>query len=576
MPPRRHRSQSQHRVLVWAREHHDFARRALIVCAIGIGLLTLFQLIYPAGRLLPFVEVSGYSLGGQTANSVSKVLGQKYSKATIAVTTDERTFTSPLDEAGIDVEFGAAARAAARYPLGQRFIPLSSLFIMAFRNTPMPAQLDADRVQYFAQQISKDSYIPAVNASVAVKDGQVSLVSAKPSRTYDTKKITAGLERLRFTPETKLRIKPLVQEADRNDKEVRQVLGEAQKTVDTPVVLNLEGEKITVSKAVVGTWLDFPEDAKTKRLTLSIKPAAVKQYLITIQSKAYKAPGKTTVQTLDGQETQRQVGAAGRGIDLDKTVALLQQSITKHDRDVVPVPVTRLDPTVVYDRQYTNSTAGLNALLADLAAGKGGYGIAVAEANGRSGAANGSKQFVAASTFKLYVAYAVFKKIESSELHWSDEIYNGQNVEVCFDLMIVKSDNNCAKALATKITWQGVQNLVRSIGVSGNTTLTTPELYTTANDLALMLTKLQNGTLVSAADQARWIDAMKRQIYRAGIPAGTGVPVADKVGFLDGYLHDAAIVYGPKGPYVMVIMTQGSSWGQMADAARQIHAQLNR
>lgn len=69
---------------------------------------------------------------------------------------------------------------------------------------------------------------------------------------------------------------------------------------------------------------------------------------------------------------------------------------------------------------------------------------------------------------------------------------------------------------------------------------------------------------------------MKRQIFRKGIPAGVGVPVADKVGFIpdEGLYHDSAIVYAPSGVYVLVIYTQGSNWAAIADAAKQIHAQL--
>ena len=63
---------------------------------------------------------------------------------------------------------------------------------------------------------------------------------------------------------------------------------------------------------------------------------------------------------------------------------------------------------------------------------------------------------------------------------------------------------------------------------------------------------------------------MQRNIYRQGIPAGASGSVADKVGFLNGLLHDAAIVYSPKGTYALVIMTDGSSWAEIADITRQI------
>lgn len=63
---------------------------------------------------------------------------------------------------------------------------------------------------------------------------------------------------------------------------------------------------------------------------------------------------------------------------------------------------------------------------------------------------------------------------------------------------------------------------------------------------------------------------MKRNIYRQGIPAGANGQVANKVGFLDGLLHDAAIVYSPSGTYALSIMTDGSNWGTIAELTRQI------
>jgi len=231
------------------------------------------------------------------------------------------------------------------------------------------------------------------------------------------------------------------------------------------------------------------------------------------------------------------------------------------------VPIVDLPPKLTYVRTYSNGDAGLTALLGDLARSRN-IGISVMELGGRSGNVNGDKKFVAASTYKLFVAYAVFKEIEAGRMSWGSAI-NGSTVERCFDAMIVKSDNPCAKALGDRIGWQNIENQMRGLGL--NNTELSPALYTTAKDLSLFLYRLENGTLVSAADKSRLVDAMKRQIYRSGIPAGTGLTVADKVGFIDSYIHDAGIVYSARGPYVLVIMTSGSSWSAIADAARQIN-----
>lgn len=68
----------------------------------------------------------------------------------------------------------------------------------------------------------------------------------------------------------------------------------------------------------------------------------------------------------------------------------------------------------------------------------------------------------------------------------------------------------------------------------------------------------------------RLISAMTANVYRKGIPAGANGTVADKVGFMDALLHDAAIVYSPSGTYVLVIMSDGSSWATIADLSSQV------
>lgn len=113
------------------------------------------------------------------------------------------------------------------------------------------------------------------------------------------------------------------------------------------------------------------------------------------------------------------------------------------------------------------------------------------------------------------------------------------------------------------------------MGASRTSFTKTTTFLTTTNDLALLLQKLESNQLgLSENSRSRLLNAMSRQRYRQGIPAGVGVAVADKVGFLDTKLHDAAIVYAPSGVYVLVVMSEGSSWTAIADVASQVNKQM--
>ncbi|HSD55846.1 MAG TPA: serine hydrolase [Candidatus Saccharimonadales bacterium] len=557
----------------WIERNQLLAKRLAYAVLACMVLSVIFQLLYPSNKVLPGVEVANQSVGGLVVNEASKRLERAYKDAGITVKTEDKDFGRTLVQMGANINTDTTAKSAAHYAVWQRVIPFSSLVIMAERNTTPIIDFDDEHLTNFAKEISKEGYVAPVNASVSVKKGKADLVPAKPSKEYPVKDVEAALHAAEFTPRTTVSLKAKVKEAPRSDDEVQDVLKDAQQAVDMDLVLTLDKEAIKVGKETVGSWLDFPENSKTKRLELGLKPDVVKKYLEGIQPKVYKAPGTTKVTLMDGKEVGRTTGQSGRGIDIERTTAALQDAIKKGEKTTLTVTLAVIPAQVVYDRKY--SSAGLSALLASLTSSKGNYAISVMElGTGRSASSNGAKQYVAASTYKLFVAYAVIKEVEAGRMSWSEAI-NGQTVSSCFDKMIVISDNACPKAFAARIGWQTIEDEVHAIGMSQSTQLT-PSPYTTSSDLALFLYKLQNGSIIAGENRDRLLDAMKRQSYtRSGIPAGTGVVTADKVGDVDGYKHDAAIVYGPKGPYVIVVMTSGGSWSGIADVARQVHSFLN-
>lgn len=184
------------------------------------------------------------------------------------------------------------------------------------------------------------------------------------------------------------------------------------------------------------------------------------------------------------------------------------------------------------------------------------------------------QQYTSASTYKLYVAYSMISAVEQGTVTWNSSL-NGTTLRSCFSDMIIQSDNECPQAWLQKYGFSTVNQEVAQAGF-GTTQIASGDMRTTPTDLTDYLTRLYKGSFMDADSRAFLIDCMESQIYRSGIPAGIGEAgtVADKVGFLDGLLHDAAIIYTDKGDYTMVIMTDESSWGAIAQAAATIYAAL--
>ena len=186
-------------------------------------------------------------------------------------------------------------------------------------------------------------------------------------------------------------------------------------------------------------------------------------------------------------------------------------------------------------------------------------------------AVNADKQFTSASTYKLFVAYSMFEAVNDGTWDWNDSLLGTRTLSQCFDDMIIESDNECSEKWLEQVGPDTVHEQILDLGLT-STNVEWSAMRTTASDLAHFLREVVLGDALSAKDLKRLTTAMETQEFREGIP--TGLPFAvvwDKVGFLDQYLHDAAVVKSDKGDMILVILTAGGSWETIADVAYAVY-----
>lgn len=556
-------------VLGWGSRH----RRAVWSVAGVLVFIIIAQLLYPADRALPFARLGGDMVGAASYQDIASKLQSDYGKATITTKIRDTTTKTTLAKTGIVTDNKQILSGLSKYPWYLRVIPLSSLVKGAFINQKVATTTDEIRFTMYATERSKECEVAPKNAGVVVKDGEVQLDPAKDGQTCSSdslkKQLTSPeLEKNGVTVQVETTpVKP-----ERSDKDVQPLLEEAQAIAEHKLTLVVAGKTYTIDKPTLASWLAFPEDPNTKKISVGLNDEAVKAYLTTIQKDVYIAPGVTVVTTRDSIETGRVVGRSGQGIDQGPTVEAIRKQVLAGD-GTVTATLAVLPPTLSYNRSYSKTPEGLQALVNDIVKDKGDFAISVRKLGDSGVHANGDKQYHPASTYKLFVAYSVLKRVDAGQMSLGQTTSGGQTLAQCLDNMIVNSDNACAEWFGVNIGWSTLTNEARALGAS-RTTLSRP-FVSTPNDQALLLQKLESNQLaLTEPSRTRLLDAMKRQVYRKGIPAGVGVAVADKVGFLEGYLHDSAIVYAPNGVYVLVIYSNGSSWAQIADAAKKIHEQL--
>jgi beta-lactamase class A len=206
---------------------------------------------------------------------------------------------------------------------------------------------------------------------------------------------------------------------------------------------------------------------------------------------------------------------------------------------------------------------------------------------------NNSDTFIPASLLKLPMLISYFKLRETEKDLFEQEIlYQGENynklrnigigngaitpgetytVKQLMEEMIVHSDNNALQLLykyrenSLKLIFDDLK-----IPLPATDTEIADKDFVTTRDVARFLLVLYNASYLNAEDSEQALKILSQAVFKDGLVAGVpeNVTVSHKFGereLVDGTnnlkveLHDCGIVYHPEIPYVVCIMTKGSS-----------------
>lgn len=572
-----------HRVVGKVKGHLDLHWKKVLLFGGGGLLATIvaLQFLYPTGALLPFTTIDNVNLTGWAKADATKRLDQLSTNQTIPIYFGDATgpYRSPKP-VDIGLKVSNAARVnAVTYPWYLRIVPSSFLwahfFVHAAESPNYIYNLPVLK-SYITKELGESCNVSPKNASLKVSGMTFEVIKSSDGGTCRVSDVTKALSTVQpqLTQDNRVTIpmKKIAPQVSNTDAKTMADAIKAKAGSGVNIQVGSATQVIPVAEAF--GWMDFTTKNNTLDFTMNVDRSSA--YLgKEIAPKVMIGAGVTQVSTHDFIETSRQTGTSGQTLNNEATLAQVKAYLAGVI-DGASAVTALIEPSVVYTRSYSSTDTGLSALMKNFAESHPGtYGISMVEMDGqhRRATYNDTAQFTTASTFKLFVAYSTLTRIEAGTWHWTDQIQGGRDLTKCFDDMIVKSDNACAEALLTKIGYTAITNEAHAVGCTSTSFMGKDGIKSTAADEALLLGMLQSGQILSQqSSRDTWINAMKRNIYRQGIPAGATGTVADKVGFLDALLHDAAIVYSPSGTYVLVIMTDHSSWANIADLTRQIEA----
>lgn len=178
----------------------------------------------------------------------------------------------------------------------------------------------------------------------------------------------------------------------------------------------------------------------------------------------------------------------------------------------------------------------------------------------------------AASLSKLFLLAPLESKTPTDK--WSYYRIGNTNVKDCVDAMLRVSDNDCAKSIGAMVNWNYVDQFNRSLGYSKTTLTGTPK--TTAAEVGDLLVNLKKGKMLSDKARRSVFDSLYAQKFTEGLPSGCiNCRTANKTGQTDTVTHDAGIVTHGQRSYVIVVMSKGGNFAQIAQITKAVETELN-
>lgn len=268
------------------------------------------------------------------------------------------------------------------------------------------------------------------------------------------------------------------------------------------------------------------------------------------------------------------------------------RGISAHSSGTGPAPAARrpASPSYWVDPQYLASYQG--QLATYLAGQPGKYSIATLDITTGAGLGiNQDQPFRAASVNKLELAISLYRRalahqidLDATTVIAQDEVQNygtgtiqlrggGQSYTYreLATLMLEESDNTASYVIGKRLGLDAVQSDLQSWGLKQTSMA---DNYTTAQDVALLLSRVERRELLPEAQTAEILDLLQHTAWNDRLQAGVppSLAVAHKIGTDVAVYNDAAIFLDGDHPYVAVVLSSGAQ----EDDALQTMTQVAR
>jgi len=157
------------------------------------------------------------------------------------------------------------------------------------------------------------------------------------------------------------------------------------------------------------------------------------------------------------------------------------------------------------------------------------------------------------------------------------EIGKYYSIDELIRFLIVESDNNADALLLRNLPPGALNNTFRDFGIDVNNIPPEGD-FVSLKICAGFLRVLYNASYINEALSEKALEYLAKSAYRDGIVAGLPKDIAVAHKFGERFssqtgkkeLHEIAIVYYPKNPYILAIMTKGNDYNSLSKVIRDI------
>lgn len=576
----------------WLRQHW----KVLVICFVAVAILAevIFQIVYPGSRLIPGTKVDGVDLGGMKVADAAKKLDGLYGglKLKIYFGKNDAAFQEPkMEEVGIGVDNGARLE-KLDYPFYLRIIPASIWWAPGLaKEGDIAYTYDKNKIaSYTTSKVGEDCSIPPQNASLKLIGSQLQLVPSTTGGNCDINQFQEALAQVQPSSEHMNEVRIDIDEtpAPVSDDMARDLAAKLNSRLATPMPITVDTSTDEIPGRVVLSWLDFKADVPEKKIDDSANQTASLKFFVNkdrmedyldqgIAAKLIKKPGVSKVTTLDFTETARTNGAPGRGIDLAKTTQSVEDYINNKVQKATGATMV-VGPTVQYTRNYTPTSVGFSALLAQYAQDNPGtYAMAFTELSGvahpRSATYRGDARMPAAGIHSLYLAYAEVVSEHAGVTRPVDIISGDTNATECFKDMLQQFDEGCRRGFYDHFGFATMKSYGNSLGLT-NTVFAGEDTTTSANDLQKVMIGLFKNQIARNENGQRILSTIRSVRETDGIPAGVSAgQISHVIGEAETVHNDTAIVYSNNyGAYALTVLSTDTKWDHIAGLTKKIQA----